>query len=243
MTEPIGPPAHFGTDASAVIIEQMTIRDRDVTREAQRWTSGERGPIVDDSRELGRADLTNYVTEALRIGAHALSVTGQAQESRALERMLKDVGDKTADSTAKAAELTQRTVVEASEAVTKAASDAKKAITDADTQSRKEFTTAVATAKNDLNSELRRLSRAKAPSSSNASSRCWTSSAPISTRRSMREPPSCWRRWPSSSTRPTPPRPWPSTPPNSPPGRNSSPTSWTGNTPSSPARSRRCRPR
>jgi hypothetical protein len=101
MTKLSPPSAHLDTDASAVIIEQMTIRDRDVAREAQRWTSGERGQVVDDVGELADADLTNYITEALRIGAHALSVTGQAQESRAIERMLMDVGDKTADSTAR----------------------------------------------------------------------------------------------------------------------------------------------
>ena len=48
---------------------------------------------------LGDADLTAYVSEAIRIGSLALSATGQAQESKALERMIKEVGDKTADST------------------------------------------------------------------------------------------------------------------------------------------------
>jgi hypothetical protein len=41
--------------------------------------------------------------------------------------------------------------------VAKAANDAKKAIVDADVASRKEFTQSVATAKNDLNAELRRI--------------------------------------------------------------------------------------
>ena len=89
-----------------------------------------RGPIVEDLDQLTDADLTNYVTEALRIGAHTLPVTGQVQESRALERLLKDVGDKTADSTTKAAEVTGRAVKEASEAITRPANDAKKAITE-----------------------------------------------------------------------------------------------------------------
>lgn len=163
MTKHISPPAHFDSDASAVVIERLTIRDREVAREAQRWVSGERGPLVEDLTELASADLTNYVTEAVRIGAHALSVTGQAQEAQALERMLKDVGDKTAHSTAAAAELTARAVREASEAVMAAACDARMAITEADTQSRKEFTTAVATAKQDLNTELRRIFAGESP--------------------------------------------------------------------------------
>jgi len=156
-------PAHFDGDAAAVVIERLTIADREVTREAQRWVSGRRGPLVEDADALSRADLTNYVTEAVRIGAHALSVTGQAQEAQALERMLKDVGDKTASSTAQAAELTARAVREASEAVMAAARDAKTAITEADTLGRKELTTAVMAAKEDLNTELRRIFAGESP--------------------------------------------------------------------------------
>jgi hypothetical protein len=73
--------AHFDDDASAVVVERLTIHDREVAREAQRWVSGERGPFVEDPGALANADLTNYVTEAVRIGAHALSVTGQAQDA------------------------------------------------------------------------------------------------------------------------------------------------------------------
>lgn len=163
MTQRIKHPAHFDNDAAAVVIEQLTIHDREVAREAQRWVSGERGPLVEDVDALASADLTNYVTEAVRIGAHALSVTGQAQEAQALERLLKDVGDKTAHSTAEAAELTARAVREASEAVMAAARDAKTAITDADTQTRKELTAAVMTAKQDLNTELRRMFAGESP--------------------------------------------------------------------------------
>jgi hypothetical protein len=149
--------AHFDDAISHVVVDRLTIGDKDVVREAQRWTTGERGALVEDASALGRADLSAFVTEAVRIGAHALSVTGQAQESRALEQMLKEVGDKTVDSTSKAVEATGRVVKDASELVTKAAADARKAITEADAQSRKEFTTAVASAKQDLNAEVKRI--------------------------------------------------------------------------------------
>jgi vacuolar-type H+-ATPase subunit E/Vma4 len=148
---------HFDDNLTAVVIDRLTVQDKDVAREAQRWTSGERGPIVDDPATLASADLTEFVTEAVKIGSHALAATGQAQESRALDRMLKDLGDKAADSTSKATEITERAVKSASEAVAKAANDAKKAITEADAASRKEFTESVAAAKKDLNTELRRI--------------------------------------------------------------------------------------
>lgn len=40
--------AHLDGSLTAVEIEQLTVRDKDVVREAQRWTDGERGKIVDD---------------------------------------------------------------------------------------------------------------------------------------------------------------------------------------------------
>ncbi|MBB5808870.1 vacuolar-type H+-ATPase subunit E/Vma4 [Saccharothrix ecbatanensis] len=162
-THPTKSQAHFDPTASAIIVERMAMRDPDVVREARRWTTGERGPLIEDPAKLACADLENYVTEAMRIGAHALSVTGQAHEAQALEHLLKDLGDRTADSVQQAAEATGRAAKDASEAVTKAATDAKKAITEVDTQTRKEFTTAVMAAKQDLNAEVRRIFGGKSP--------------------------------------------------------------------------------
>src|SRR4051812_27301209 len=98
--------AHLDEDTTALVVEHLIVRDKDVIREAQRWTTGERGPVVDDSQVLAAADLSGFVSEAVKIGAHALSATGQAQDARVLEQMLKDVGDKATASTAKAAEAT-----------------------------------------------------------------------------------------------------------------------------------------
>lgn len=149
--------AHFDDTRNAVEIERLTVRDKDVAHEAQRWTTGERGPIVDDPDVLAAADLTAFVTEAVKIGAHALAAVGQAQDAKALQQMLKDVGEKAADSTTKLTESTERATKAASDAMTKAANDAKKAIVEADATSRKEFTQAVATAKKDFTAELRRI--------------------------------------------------------------------------------------
>jgi len=151
------PQTHFTDDLNAVEIQRLTVRDKDVAREARRWTAGERGPIVDDPEALATADLTAFVTEAVKIGAHALSAVGQAQDAKALQQMLKDVGEKAAESTAKLSESTERVTKAASEVMTKAANDAKKAIIEADTTSRKEMTEAVATAKKDVAAELRKI--------------------------------------------------------------------------------------
>lgn len=151
------PQAHFNEDLNAVEVERLTVRDKDVVREAQRWTSGERGHVVDDDAALAGADLSAFVTEAIKIGSHALSAVGQAQDAKALQQMLKDVGDKAADSTAQLKESTQQATKAASDAMTKAANDAKKAIVEADATSRKEFTQAVAAAKKDVAAELQKI--------------------------------------------------------------------------------------
>jgi hypothetical protein len=155
--------AYFDYDATTLVVQRLSTSDKDVVREAQRWATGERGPLVEDLGELGRADLSAFVSEALRIGSLALSATGQAQEVRAVERLLKDVGDRTADSTSQAVVATSRAMKEASDTVSRAASEARKAITDADAQSRKEFTTAVATAKDDLGNAVRRIFGGESP--------------------------------------------------------------------------------
>jgi hypothetical protein len=163
MTQSINHPAHFDSDTAAVVIERLTIADSEVVREAQRWGTGERGPLVDDHDALADADLTNFVTEAVRIGALALNATGQAQEARAFEQMLKEVGDKTASSTANAADLIARTVRDASEVVASSASSAKTAITQAEARNRQELAAAVKAAQQDLNAELRRLFAGEKP--------------------------------------------------------------------------------
>ena len=149
--------AHFDAAGSSIVVEHLTITNTDTLHEGKRWTTGERGPIVDEPAELAGADVTTFFTEALRIGAHALSVTGQAQESQALERMLREVGDKTAESVDKAAEATTRVVQQATEDVTRAAGAAKTSIADADAQHRKALGEALDDAKREMNAEIGRL--------------------------------------------------------------------------------------
>lgn len=149
--------ARFDAGTGAVVIECLTLTDQEVVREATRWTTGRRGQVVEDPAELVRADLTVFATEAMVIGARMLAVTGQTADARALEQMLKDVGERTAAATIQAAELTGRAVKDATDTVARVADDARRAITEADRQSRTVFTAAVEAAKNELSAEVRRL--------------------------------------------------------------------------------------
>jgi hypothetical protein len=84
---------------------------RPVVREARHWTTGRRGPAVDDAG--AEADLSVFLTEAVALGSRALATMGQSGEARAVEATLREVGEKTAATTGEASELTRRTMVEA----------------------------------------------------------------------------------------------------------------------------------
>ena len=149
--------ARFDEAGAVVIIEGLELAQVDVVSEARHWIAGERGQRCDDATHFAGADLTAFVTEALVLGSKALTLTAQTAETRALEQMLKDVGDKTAEATRQAGEVTALATKSATETVAKAAEDAKKAITDADEVTRKHLAEAVASTKKDLLVETRRL--------------------------------------------------------------------------------------
>lgn len=155
--------ARFDMLGEAVVIEGLTTTTAEVVREARRWTTGRRGPMVEAPDELAGADLTTFVQEALDLGARALAATAQSSEARAVEQMLKDVGDRTTDATREAAEATGRAAHEASETLSRVAAETKKAITEADRQNREELTGAVGTAKQELTAEMRRLFGGESP--------------------------------------------------------------------------------
>jgi len=157
------PGATYDVVADALRIEHLTITDEVVTTEARRWTRGTRAQRVDDPEELSRSDLTPFVTEALRVGAMAISVTGSQRESISLERLIKDVGDRTSETSTRAAELTQRTVRDAADVVAKASEAARKAIADVDLETRKHFAANVSAAKTELNGEIKRLFGGESP--------------------------------------------------------------------------------
>ncbi|GAB3813290.1 hypothetical protein GCM10028820_07780 [Tessaracoccus terricola] len=149
--------ARFDSAGSTVIIDSVAISEADVVNEARHWVTGERGQRCDDPAQLAHADVTKFATEALVLGAKALSLTALTSETRALERMLREVGDKTSDATRRAAEATADATKSATETVAKAAEDAKKAMAEADETTRKHLADAVASTKKDLLDETHRL--------------------------------------------------------------------------------------
>ncbi|MDQ2883178.1 MAG: Fis family transcriptional regulator [Actinomycetota bacterium] len=102
-------------------------------------------------------DLTAFVYQAIAVGAHAIGTAGGVQDTFNLERLVADVGARTAESTSKAADTTTEVVNRATEARQKASSEAKNAIAEAGKDARQSFTDNVDSARKSLLDEVHRL--------------------------------------------------------------------------------------
>lgn len=148
--------ASFDPAAPAVVIRSLTVTDLSVVSESRRWSTGQRG----DPQEVGDmvdADLTSFVTQALTIGSQAITAAGGAQDKFDLERLVTEVGTRTAEVSSKSAEATSQSAAAAVEAFSKASTEASKAIGEADAAARKSYAETVAVANQSLQGELQRI--------------------------------------------------------------------------------------
>lgn len=148
--------AVFDADRPAVVVRELVVTDLAIVSESRRWSTGRRGDAV-EAAEMTGTDLTSFVTQALSIGASAITIAGNAQDTFDLERLVTEVGTRTAESSSQAAELTTKAVCEATTAMTAASEQARKAITEVDAASRKSFEVTVAAAQTQLRGDLQRL--------------------------------------------------------------------------------------
>jgi hypothetical protein len=148
------PAVHLDLRGPSLVVRAMCLTDEAVVREARHWTTGRRGPAVEVVS--ADADLSVFLTEAVVLGSRALAAMGQSGEARAVEAMLREVGEKTASATGEAAQLTQRTVSAAVETMDKATAAAKRSITEAEERSRRELTAAVDAAQKAIVVEMQR---------------------------------------------------------------------------------------
>jgi len=146
----------YDAAGATVEIHDLTIIDPAVTTEALRWATGARGPARSAS-ELDGADLTAYVTQAIAIGAHAITAAGGAQNTFNLEQLVQDVAQRTTVSATQAAAATNAAVTDATKAITEASSAATKALTEANQQARTAFAESVTQAQGQLRAQITSL--------------------------------------------------------------------------------------
>jgi hypothetical protein len=150
------PSARFDPSGPSVVINSLVVEDSAVIAEARFWSQGHRGPAV-RTQELAAADLSNYVVQALVVGAHAIGTAGGVQQTYDLKELVAEVGERTAQTSERAAEATDVAITKAASAMEAAAAQARKAITEAGELARTEFGTNVEVARTSLAAEINRL--------------------------------------------------------------------------------------
>src|SRR6478609_5308046 len=148
--------AHYDTHHDAVVIESLSITDPVVVIESRRWATGRRGPVVAPA-DMGDADLSAFVTQAITIGVHAIAGAGGVQDQVRLETLVAQVGDRTTEASSKAATVTAEAMTAATTAMERLSSEATKTISDAGMAARQSFSENVDTARKSLVDEIGRL--------------------------------------------------------------------------------------
>lgn len=77
---------HVDPSGPSLVVRAFSLTDDVAVRKARHWTTGRRGPAIEDPAALARADLTAYLTEAVVLGSRALSAMGQSGEARSSSR-------------------------------------------------------------------------------------------------------------------------------------------------------------
>lgn len=149
--------ATYDPKTNAVQITGLLLNDDAIAAEARRWTTGARGPEVTDAVTLAEADLTEFVTRSMKLGAFAIAATGAAQDRFGVHRLLKEVGEKTVRSTAEATALTKKAVEDATGVLTKAAEETRASFAKAEVEQRKHFATTVESARTAVTGEIKRV--------------------------------------------------------------------------------------
>lgn len=146
----------FDVEGPALVIKNLAIADAAVVAEARRWPNGSRSDPA-PLETMTDADLTPFVRQALSIGAAAIAVAGNAQDTFDLERLVTEVGARTSLASNEAAALTSKAATDAAAAMTSASEMARKSITEVDLATRRSFQETVTTAQVALRGELERL--------------------------------------------------------------------------------------
>ena len=187
------------------------MREPAVVAEARRWTTGHRGPVVGID-DMAGADLSAFVTQALVVGSHAIATAGGIQEAYDLGALVTEVGDRTAEASAQATRATGEAIQRVTATIESSTAAVRTAIGEIGAETRRSFADNVEAAGKALSGELDRLLGGEHPA-------LMARLTPVLDRfgreleaRSVQQTASSSPRRRGSSTRPTPPPRWPSTP-------------------------------
>ena len=140
----------------AVVIADLTVTDPSVVTESLHWSTGRRDVAV-RVPEMAGADLSAFVTQALVVGAHAITSAGGTQDTFDLERLVTEVGTRTTEASSRAAAATSESVTQAAEAMKQMSEDTRRVIAEAGVSARKAFGENVDTATKAVLTDIQRI--------------------------------------------------------------------------------------
>jgi hypothetical protein len=146
----------FDRTGPTILVDQLVVTDPTVVAEAHFWSNGNRGPAA-TSEQLAEADLSNYVVQALAVGAQAIATAGGVQQSYDIKDLVTEVSERTQQSSQRAADATDAMVAKAGKELADASEQTRKAISQAADLARKDFGAQVDSARRALSVELQRL--------------------------------------------------------------------------------------
>ena len=160
MTRP--PAVRFDRTGPSIVVEQLEVTDPTVVAEARFWAGGHRKAAA-TSEQLAEADLSNYVVQALTVGAQAIATAGGVQQSYDIKELVTEVSERTQHSSQRAAEATGAMVTKAAKDMAAASEQTRQAISQATDHARKDLGIQLDNARRALSAELQRLLGGESP--------------------------------------------------------------------------------
>lgn len=145
--------ARYDAAVPAVVITAMSILDSTVVAEVRRWIDNRSAGT--DHDDDAPPDVTQFVEQAITIGAHAIGAAGSVRQTFDVQALLTEVETRTSQAGKDAA--TGAAATGAAQAVAEATERARTAIDESSKQTRDAFQTGVDAARRALGTELQRL--------------------------------------------------------------------------------------
>lgn len=149
-------PAHFDTTVPALVVDQLSVDDPRVVSEARRWSTGRRGDAAPLAEMVGR-DLTAFVSQAIVVGAQAITTAGGTQEAVALESLIAEVRESTTQASTQAASRTAEAITQATTGIAESTEAARKTLGEIVEQAQRRSATDLETLQKAMLGELTRI--------------------------------------------------------------------------------------
>lgn len=152
----ITPGATYDVARRVMVVSHLEIDDPIVLNEIRHWADGQRGPAAEDAA-LAQADLSPFCRQAIVTGAAAIRAAGGVQETRHLDSLISELGDRATQVSEQAAATATTAATQATTAMANATAEVQRNLLAAGKVAREELADHVERARALLVQEMQRL--------------------------------------------------------------------------------------